>query len=728
MIGLALLLQIAAAADSVYATPALRDFVARAAVANRAPPPQLTGYTAALDSELAFILRDTLGRELTGQVEQLAATATWDRDGRYDVHVRGYRAQTLGSPYSALTFTRMYSVPTLYGNRLAIGMNDGLARSRSDSLARRARMARDSIEGRPAFRAVHPLATDRDDYYRFTGGDTVAVIHTGRRAIRLVRVYSNPIADPGANFTGFRGELDFDAERHHLVRMRGRFEFISSRREPLFARATGATGAVFVEFENAEVEGRYWLPNVQRSEFQVQMGLMGDTRPIYRVITRFRDHRLREDSTLAAGGDSVAQPLQPTRSTLTFAGGDSVSRYGGWTTRLGTLSGAVHADDFADLAPDEWRPTGPPRATLWPRRLEDVVRYNRVEGMFTGVSGSIAFRDMAPGLAARGSVGWAWSEGAARGGAAVSLSRGRWSSALRAERVLATTNDYLLTLETGLSLGPLFSGTDDHDYVDRSLVAWSATRVLKHIDRGLLTTELALVRDRHPAASVAKPVFGGAAFRANRNSLEGEYARATAILEWHPRVTGESLSPGLGARVKYELAQGELEWQRLDVRLAARQRWRGLALSARVDGGAVTGRVIPPQALYEMGGAADLPSYDYKEFGGDRAVLGRALAAWYAPVLRTPVRIGGLVLPGLSPGLGVGAQAGWAEASSAAARAALFTLGGDGVTPLSRPTGRVRSTVDLRVTVLSGAIGFGVARPVDQAGEWRPFFLWGAAF
>lgn len=726
MIGLALLLQLAAAGDSVYATPALRDFVARAALANRAPPPQLTGYRASLESELAFILRDTLGRELTGQVEQLAASATWDRDGRYDVHVRGYRAQTLGNPYSALTFTRMYSVPTLFGNRLAIGMNDGVPRSRSDSLSRSKRMARDSAEGRPAFRAVHPLASDRDRYYRFTGGDTVAVIHTGRRAIRLVRVYSIPNADPGANFAGFRGELDFDADRHHLVRMRGRFEFISSRRDPLFLRATGATGAVYVEFENAEVDGRYWLPAVQRSEFQSQMGLMGDMRPVYRIITRFRDHQLREDSTLVADGDSLSLP--PTRSTLTFAGGDSASRFGGWTAGFGALSGGVHADDFADLAPDVWRPTGPPRTSLWPRRLEDVVRYNRVEGMFTGVSGSIAFRDLAPGLAARGSIGWAWSEQTARGGAAVSLSRGRWSNAARAERVLATTNDYLLTLETGLSLGPLFSGTDDHDYVDRSLVAWSATRVLKHMDRGLLTTELALVRDRHPAASVADPVFGGGAFRPNRSALEGEYARATAMLEWHPRVTGESLSPGWGARVKYELARGGLEWQRVDARLAARQRWRGLSVSARVDGGAVTGSVIPPQALYEMGGAADLPSYDYKEFGGDRAALGRALVAWYAPVLRRPLRVGRLILPGLSPGIGVGAQAGWTEASSAAARAALLTLGGDGVTPLSRPTDRVRSTIDLRMTVLSGAIGFGVARPVDQAGRWRPFFLWGAAF
>ncbi len=124
----------------------------------------------------------------------------------------------------------------------------------------------------------------------------------------------------------------------------------------------------------------------------------------------------------------------------------------------------------------------------------------------------------------------------------------------------------------------------------------------------------------------------------------------------------------------------------------------------------------------------ELPSYEYKEFGGDRAAVGRALAAYYFPVLRKPRRMLRVMIPGLSPGIGVGVQGGWTEASSPAARAALLALGGDGVTPLSRPTGSIRSTMDVRLTLLSGAIGIGIARPLDQAGEWRPFLGGGAAF
>src|SRR5439155_25163694 len=167
----ALLLQVHAV-DSVYGTSALRDFITRAAVENRVPPPSLGGYVASVESELALILRDSLGRELVGQLEQLAARADWDRGGRYDLHVVGYRSQSAGAPYSALTFTRTYTVPTLYGNRVMLGMNDNPPATRRDSTLIRRRAARDTAAGRDSLRAVHPLAVDREQYYRFTGGDT----------------------------------------------------------------------------------------------------------------------------------------------------------------------------------------------------------------------------------------------------------------------------------------------------------------------------------------------------------------------------------------------------------------------------------------------------------------------------------------------------------------------------------------------------------------------------
>jgi hypothetical protein len=726
----ALLLQVQAA-DSVYSSAALRDFIARAVVENRAPPPSLQGYRASVESEIALILRDSLGRELVGQIEQLAARAEWERSGRYDLHVVGFRAQSLGAPYSALTWTRMWTVPTLYGNRLLIGLNEGLAWQRDTAAARKraeriAKLSRDTT--RDPYRVVHPLATDREKFYRFRRGDTVATLYTGGRAIRIVRVDVEPVKGPRSNFTGFRGELDFDAERYQLVRMRGRLMEVTTRKNPAIVRATGAVAIAFVEFENAEVHGKYWLPALQWSEFHAQMGLLGETRPIFRVISRFRNYAISDSAVTLAQFDSMVPVLPPTRAKLSFAPRDSVSRYGGWQENLGSVTGKVSGDDFNDVAPDVWKPTGRPHFYRWPRRFEDVVRYNRVEGLFTGVGGAIRFRDVYPGLSARGNLGVAWTQQTLRGGAAISLARSKWITSLRGERTLASTNDFLLPLESGLSIGPLFSGADDHDYVDRWTGAFAATRILRDVDRGLLTSELAIVEDRSEVTRREHAVFHRARFRPNRGATQGSYARSTSTLEYRPNVTGGSLAPGFGGRVLYEIASGELDWQRAELRLAIRRYWRGVVLASRVDAGMVFGPVLPPQMLYELGGGLDLPSYKYKEFGGDRAALGRALAAYHFPILRTPRRVWQLVLPGISPGIGAGVQGGWAEVSSDAARRAMLGLGGDGVTPISRPTDGIRATADVRFTILSGAVGAGFARPLDHQGKWKPFFVWGAAF
>ena len=723
----------AAAGDPVYATSALRAFVERAAAENRAPPITLAGYTAAVESELAMIVRDSLGRELVGQVEQLAVSAEWDRSGLYDLHVVGYRSQTLGAPYSALTFTKTWTVPTLYGNRLTIGMNAGRPRQRdSTSVRRRAERAtaasRDT--SRDPFVAVHPLSPDRDRFYRFSGGDTVAILYSGGRSIRVVRVRVEAVRGPRSNFDAFVGEMHFDADRHQLVRMRGRIIAVRPDDTPLVVRALGARAAAYIEFENAEVDGRYWLPAFQRSEFQAQLGAFGVTRPIYRIVSRFRDYKVRASPMTVAHPDSaVPVRMSPTRARLTFAARDTISAYSGWANDLGRLNGSVSSGDFDDLAPDVWKTTGRPRMDFFPRHFNEVVRYNRVEGLFTGAAGTLQFRDLVPGLAARGNLGVGWADHAVRGGAALTLARQPWTLGARVDRALASTNDFESEMDPGLSVLPLLSGVDDIDYVDRWTAALSATRIVHSVKRAVLVAEAAAVRDETATARLRNSVlYPGTPFRSNRGARSGSYARARATMEYHPDVTGASLAPGIGARLRYEIAHGDLRWQRAELRVAARRYWRGLALASRVDGGVIVSDDPPPQSLYELGGGLSLPAYGYKEFAGDRAALGRALLAYQLPVLRAPVRVARFVFPGLSPGIGTGVQSGWAEASTDPARRALLALGGDGITSVSRPTERVRATLDARITVLSGAIGAGLARPIDHAGRWKPFFVWGASF
>ena len=90
--------QVAVAQPSVYTSAAVRDLVARAALANRAPPSDLRGYRASVETEFSVNIRDTLGRERAGQIEQLASRVIWSRDGRYDMRVVGYRSQASDLP------------------------------------------------------------------------------------------------------------------------------------------------------------------------------------------------------------------------------------------------------------------------------------------------------------------------------------------------------------------------------------------------------------------------------------------------------------------------------------------------------------------------------------------------------------------------------------------------------------------------------------------------------
>jgi hypothetical protein len=128
-----------------------------------------------------------------------------------------------------------------------------------------------------------------------------------------------------------------------------------------------------------------------------------------RVVSRLRDVVVNDTTlpalTLADGSaDTTARP--PRWWRLTRARGDTMDRYDGWRASLGAATSTLHADDFDDVAPDAWRRTGPPRAEAYAARGSDVVRFDRVQGLFTGAGGRVRFRDAAPGVTLRAAAGW----------------------------------------------------------------------------------------------------------------------------------------------------------------------------------------------------------------------------------------------------------------------------------------------------------------------------------
>ena len=714
MFPLLLFAQLAAAQDSTYASNAVRALVSRAVVSNHAPPLALSGYRAGVESELSLLLRDSLGRERAAQIEQLASAIAWQRSGAYEMHVVGYRMQTLGSPISTLSFVRGWTEPTLYGERLRVGVQIP-----TDSAAPPAAADtsdRDNIE------VVHPFARDRERFYRYSGGDTVAILRSGMRVITVVRLRVHPHMSGDTRLAAFDGEIDLDEERGQIVRMRGRFLILGPRRtgpRAILSRMPGLVAAAYVEFENTEVNGRYWLPAYQRSEFQTTFALLGRVRAVMRIVSHFSGYateegRVATDSLMASGDDGS--------HLTTWATQDSMSSYGGWRESIGDMTASVTANDFDDFAPDAWKTTGAPRVDFAPATTDNLVRFDRVQGLYTGMEATLQLRDMAPGVTVGALAGYAWSEHTVRGGVHLSVARGPWTYGIRADRALPSTNDFVRPFEPqSAGLAGIVGSVDDFDYVDRKLAVGTLTHVFGSVDRALLTLQLGAGEDRVERARLSSGWIGGGTFLANRGALPGTYGIAVADAEYHPGLSGDFVQPGIGARLHLESARGELTWQRVEVSVAAREYLGPVSLTAEAQGGAVTGSVIPPQQLFELGGSATLPGYDYKQFAGDRAALFRGFAGYLLPIWRAPRRVWRtLFIPGLSPGFAVGVEGGYTQVSSAVASSAVVALGSTASgAPLSSASDRIRATTGLGVTFFSGILHLGLARPIDHPAPWR---------
>ena len=708
MLFLLLALQ-APAADTVYATPALRQFIEAAAVANRFPPAQLPGYRARLETDIALIARTGPLEERAQQLEQIASELSWRRSGNMEQRVVGYRSRAAGLTVSALTALRNpWIVPTLYGDRLRF------------ALAGRRELDHEGLPGN--LLAVHPLAADREAVYRFSGGDTVVTMHVPDRTIHLVRVAVEPRLVPHSRTLLFRGELLIDAERKHVVRMRGEFVIVQKHHSPIARLRNAAFQALlFAELVDGEIEGQFWLPTYQRVEIQIRSRMAAEFRPIFRLVTRFQDYEI-DDSASAA---RAVAPRPGSAVVLTFAPSDTLNDFSDWSREIGVEATSVAATDFDDVAPDAWRATGSPRMDFQADHASDLLRFNKVEGLYLGPAARFSFRDAFPGLSVNGRLGWATAQRTARGGMAARWLKNGWQALGVVERKLVTTNDFIPALGGDATIGALLGTIDDFDYVDRWKASLRIARELGGARGTLVSYEVGPGRDESEITRVRRGLLHpDSLFRFNRPATEGTYLRQAVTLQYHPGVSGEFFEPGVGAAIAYERGDGALQWQRMEARLAARRTLGPFSVAARMDGAIVFGGA-PAQQLIELGENEGLPGYSYKEFGGDRAALVRAGIVYQLPVLRAPLRpLKWLVLPNLSPALGASIQGGWTDASSPAARATLLSFGyrTDPVSglaiPATRPTGGIRSTVTLSLGLFGGALGIGMARPLDQEAPW----------
>ncbi len=677
-------------------------------------PPTLIAYKARVETEIAVLLRREEGTEVVTAVEQIASGLRWTRSGYYDQHVVGYRTQQSGGTFSMLSVFRTgWLNPSLYGNRLRVSRrSSGTAPARANSARR------DGLDTLPA---VHPLAADRDLYYRYSGGDTVVTMRVGDRTIPIVHVRVQPRPGIRGQVLLFDGELDLDASRGALVRLRGNFVRLNTSSGPLSGNLL--TAVAFIEYENAERLGQYWLPTRQRVELQVTAPFFGDARAVVRIVSRFAQMDVN-DTTLSAATLATADSARGNmRRKLTFATSDSLDRYAEWRAAIGDITAGMHADDFRDLGPDRWRTFGAPRLDYTVPRGSDAFHFNRVEGVYTGFGVKASLRDVAPGVVVRANAGWAWNEGTARGRLSIERTRGPWTTELRAGRSLDNTNDFRVPFDSGNTFGALFASQDPYDYVDRSSATLAAVRRVGG-RAYLLRGEIGVADDHYRRATYLRSPFGGDAYRPNRGVDEGSYVRTAATVEWHPDVSAEFLRPGIGARLWYERGAGTLSFQRLEARVVGRQLLGPLVVVGRADVGTVLGDRPPAQQLFELGAQQNLPGYRDKEFAGTRAAVLRGQVQYNTKYLQQPIRFRRIFLPAVAPSVSVGLQGGWTELPNAAARAAVLRLGtvrdSAGVlSAVSRATDGGRASVSAGMRFFGSSLFVGATRAVDHVAPWK---------
>jgi hypothetical protein len=697
---LTFLLQIAAAvptADSTYATPALRAVVERAAVENRRVPAALSGYSATIESELAVIFRDSIGRELNPDPQQVAGDVEWTPERGADVRITALRTPPFGVPLSLTSLVRSWFTPTLYGERIHLGFDLSVGTSAADPEARTVR------------ESVHPLAVDRDRYYRFSGGDTVTTIVFGGRRIPVVRVTVTPRAAVKNAIGIFEGEIDLDATRSQIVRMRGRFVNIA---------VLGIHDYIFAELENAEVDGAYWLPVYQRVELQGSWPLISNARATVRAVSSIQDYHVVSDPTRVPGANATGDAVR-----IHVAFSDSATTHQRWGRELGEATSSVSSSDFADVGPERDRPSGRPLLVLATTRSDHALHYDRVEGVYTGVESSVYFRDAAPGVVARAFGGWGWTEQTARGGVALSRTTPGHILGVTVERALESTNDFQWHGgDSPPRYGSLLGSIDDNDYVDRSTAKlwWSLASGIDR--RSLLTATIETGRDRSEVSRVRHALLAPSVhFRPNRGAADGGYGLAAIEYEFLPPTLLGGSNNAVGGRLHYEAAGGGLNWQRAELSgIGRRSVGSAVTVTSHLDLGYVRSSVLPPQQLFELGGSEELAGYSYKEFAGDRAASFNVLANVAAPILKGPRHIGRWSLPGLHPGIGAGIESAWSELSTQAARfAAAGLAAGDPSLTIPAGTAGIRGSITTGITLFSGGVLLGVSRPIDHRAPWR---------
>lgn len=714
------LLLLLAASDTSCATAAICRLRDQAILANREPG-QIASYHATVESEAAVISIRSGFVDGASSIESYESTVSWDRDGTFRQHAIGFRARTANLPVSTARWLLIgWIAPMTYGNHIPIfGRQPGGDSAGPD---------RREIDPGLVY-AISPLSAESQRYYRFTRVDTVKSGRFAGDTLTVYRMAVEPLALPRERRLLFRGAVDLVPGSLQVARMRGSLES-SGEQFQLYRglKFTSVPKLSYCDLVNAPMPDGTWLPSVQRFEWHGTSSPGGGSSAL-RVVTVFRD--VTVDSVGAAGAPYDDRPT----FVLTSANGDSLSGFRNWATPLGEETSRYDVTDFSDLKRGI-RLSGGQLFVPAPRPGESILRYNRIEGIYVGVPLTYTVGDALPGVFLHANGGYAFWEDAIRWNAAVGWEIPALGFEVFGGRYLDVTNKFRSQFDS-YALGAFLS-RDNWDYLDRAGAGFRG-RVQLGQRRGTQLTVSAAYLEDQPLVAILKTAPYVGYLRPNRGIYQGKYLRTLTQVDINPDISPVYVRNGVGAQLVYDAGYGDLDYQRLEARLIGRYDFSRMFIIVRAHVGAVFGDSVPPQQLFEIGGAAGLPGYDYKEFAGDRAALTRVRLTWPLPFLRTPIVVRpGLSLPVLTPSLSFGVQGAWTDISNARVQAAVNALGFAFDTKTGQPkldpdtglplpasveTDGLKSSADIRVGFFNDALSVGVAHPLSESTHGFSFFL-----
>ena len=684
---------------SAFSDARTEALIRRAMERHGAADQAVRDYAAKFRYRLSFGLgRRRWAKVPNASVEEQAGRVQWAAPNDLRVEILGRRASARSNDLKINSgFDRPWFIP----------------RSLTDSI----RVFGNEI---PPRAALHPLAGDGPDWYRYRLTDSVQLTTAEGRRVKLLALEVLP-RRTGPSLVA--GRLWLDAAGMDLVRFSFRFvgtelwldpdemkdDDRSARR---INRLVSRVLTLDADLEYALQEGRYWMPYRQTVSGRVELPWFGELVVPFEATTTFEDYEINTgapvpfqvalppelndpDSIVAllharrdsireerrerrrAGGELAEDELprdevgrwNEGRFEIHRVPGDSLRSYAAWGDSL-TLSDDPVADrelrqvqtDLERLAVDlpsdlTGRKT---HGFTWDRIVE-TLRYNRVQG----AAPRLGYQFQLPGdgfTTVRSEIRFGFSDYRVTGGVTIvrEAPGARWT--LAGYRDLRSNDPFSRGNGFGNSLNALFAGHDDADY---HLASGARLTREASLGTGLELTTALLIEDegsvRREAKSWLNDALGGTGlFPVNPPITAGTYGGASLKVD-HATLRSRW---SLGADVlgNSDRATGRAFGS------YRRTLWRaGGVATLAVKGGVTTADPLPQQA-FRIGGTGTLRGFDY----GTR----RGQAFWAAqfdwPLIR------GLVQPVVFVDAGQAASASdlFGSRALAGGGAGLMLLGG----------------------------------------------------